>query len=79
MANKDFVKKMVMVPKHNFSRERVWYVMAVRGGRTYLIDWNGNRETIQEDRLEFREATLQEIADEALKDCELNANEYSFE
>ena len=79
MANKDFVKKMVIVPKHGFTREHVAYVMAVTNGLTYFIDWNGNRESIKEDMLELREATIQEIADEAKKDCELNADEYSFE
>lgn len=78
MNPKDFKGKMVMVPRMQYSSEHVAYCMHVDNEHFHLIDWNGNGDRLLIESVTLREATTQEIADAAIKDCKLNASEYDF-
>ena len=79
MEPKDFKGKMVVIPPRQFCpRERVMYCAHV-DDNYHFLDWMGNGERINIKGVDLREATPQEIADAATKDCKLIAQEYDFE
>ena len=77
MEPKDFKGKMVMVPQHMYTKAHVAYCMHV-DEFYHCIDWMGNGDRLRVDSITLREATTQEIAEAATKDCKLIAQDYDF-